>query len=54
MLHGCVLDAVRGFDYPVLAGVEVSHSAPLLTVPVGVPATVDGEDLTIDEAAVSP
>jgi len=52
MLHGCVLDAARGFDYPVLGGVEVSHSAPLLTVPVGVLATVDGEDLTIDEPAV--
>jgi muramoyltetrapeptide carboxypeptidase len=52
MLHGCVLDAVRGFDYPVLGGVEVSHSAPLLTVPIGVRVSVDG-DLTIVEPAVT-
>lgn len=52
-LHGCVLDATRGYDYPVLAGVEVTHSAPLLTVPIGVPARVDGLDLVIEDAAVA-
>lgn len=51
-LHACVLDATRGYSYPVLAGVEVSHAAPLLTVPIGVRGHVDGLDLVIDEAAV--
>lgn len=52
-LHACVLDAVAGYDYPVLAGVECTHSAPLLTLPIGVLATVDGEELVVEEAAVS-
>jgi muramoyltetrapeptide carboxypeptidase len=52
-LHACVLDAVAGYDYPVLAGVECTHSAPLLTLPIGVLATVDDEELVVEEAAVS-
>lgn len=52
-LHACVLDAVAGYDYPVLAGVECTHSAPLLTLPIGVLATVDDEELAVEEAAVS-
>jgi len=52
VLHACVLDAVRGFDYPLLAGVEVTHSSPLLTIPLGVRGSVDGLDLVIDGAAV--
>jgi muramoyltetrapeptide carboxypeptidase LdcA involved in peptidoglycan recycling len=49
-----VLDAVAGFDYPVLAGVECAHAAPMLALPVGVRATVSGAELIIDEAAVLP
>lgn len=52
-LHACALDAARGYDYPVLAGVEVTHSAPLLTIPIGVPGRVDGLELVIEGAAVS-
>jgi len=52
-LHTCVLDAVGGYDYPVLAGAECTHSSPLLTLPIGVLATVDDEDLVVEEAAVS-
>jgi muramoyltetrapeptide carboxypeptidase len=51
-LHACVLDAVGGYDVPVLAGVESTHSAPLLTLPIGVLATVDDEELVVEEAAV--
>jgi muramoyltetrapeptide carboxypeptidase len=54
LLDHCVLDAVAGFDYPVLAGVECSHAAPMLALPVGVRATVSGAELIIDEAAVGP
>lgn len=50
--HAVVLDAVRDYDYPVLAGLEVSHTAPLLTIPIGVMGSVDGIDLSIDEPAV--
>jgi muramoyltetrapeptide carboxypeptidase len=52
-LHACVLDAVDRYDYPVLAGVECTHSAPLLTLPIGVLARVDDEELVVEEAAVS-
>lgn len=52
-LHTCVLDAVSGYNYPVLAGVECTHSAPLLTLPIGVLATVDDEELVVEEAAVT-
>lgn len=54
LLDHCVLDAVAGFDYPVLAGVECAHAAPMLALPVGVGATVAGTDLIIEEAAVRP
>ena len=50
--HALVRDAVSGTAYPVLGGVECGHSAPLLTLPLGVQATVSGTDLTIDEPAV--
>lgn len=52
LLHACVLDAVRGYDYPVLAGVECTHSAPQLTLPLGVPARIVGEDLVLEGPAV--
>jgi len=52
-LHACVLDAVRSYDFPVLAGVECTHSAPLLTLPIGVLATVADEELVLEEAAVT-
>lgn len=51
--HAVVLDAVRGYDYPVLAGLEVSHTAPLLTIPIGVMGSLDGIDLSVDEPAVT-
>jgi muramoyltetrapeptide carboxypeptidase LdcA involved in peptidoglycan recycling len=51
-LHACVLEAVGGYDFPVLAGVECTHSAPLLTLPIGVLATVVDEELVVEEAAV--
>ncbi len=53
LLHWLVCDATTGHDFPILAGVEVTHSAPLLTVPIGVRGTIDGLDLSIDEPAVA-
>ena len=52
-LHRLALDAVADYSFPILAGVEVSHSAPLLTVPIGVQGTIDGLELSIDEPAVN-
>jgi muramoyltetrapeptide carboxypeptidase len=52
-LHECVLDAVRDTKYPVLAGLECTHSAPLMTLPIGVHAVIEGDDLVITEPAVS-
>ncbi len=51
-LHACAVDAARGTTYPVLAGVECTHSAPLLTLPIGVRARVRNTDLILLEAAV--
>jgi muramoyltetrapeptide carboxypeptidase LdcA involved in peptidoglycan recycling len=51
-LHACVLDSCRDYDYPVVAGIECSHAAPLLALPIGVAARLDGDQLIIEEAAV--
>ncbi len=51
-LHALVEQATNRSDFPILAGVEVSHSAPLLTIPNGVRGTIDGLALSIDEPAV--
>lgn len=51
-LHACAIDAARGYDYPVLAGVECTHSAPLMTLPIGVAARVEGTDLVLTDPAV--
>ena len=50
--HRCALDAARGYRYPVLAGVETGHPAPMLAVPVGAPGRIEGEDLIIEGPAV--
>jgi muramoyltetrapeptide carboxypeptidase len=52
-LHVLVDEATVGFSFPILAGVEVSHSAPLLTIPIGVQGTINGLNLSFDEPAVS-
>jgi muramoyltetrapeptide carboxypeptidase len=51
-LHACVLDSCRDYDYPVIAGIECSHAAPLLALPIGVAARLVGDQLIIEEAAV--
>ena len=51
--HESVLDAVRHTTYPVIAGVECTHSAPMMTLPIGVNGEISGDDLIVTEAAVS-
>jgi muramoyltetrapeptide carboxypeptidase len=52
-LRRCVLDAARDTAYPVLAGVECTHSSPLLTLPLGVRAELQADDLVVVEPAVT-
>lgn len=51
-LDAAVMDAVRGLHYPVWAGIECTHSSPLLTFPIGVEARMENDDLDILEPAV--
>ncbi|MGH3721160.1 MAG: S66 family peptidase [Pseudonocardiaceae bacterium] len=51
-LHFCVRDATRGYEFPVLAGLECSHAAPLLAIPIGTVCTISDRELIILEPAV--
>jgi muramoyltetrapeptide carboxypeptidase LdcA involved in peptidoglycan recycling len=53
-LHEIILQAVGGYDFPVVAEVDVGHTSPRLTFPIGVEARVDGDarELAITGAAV--
>ncbi|HEU5268512.1 MAG TPA: S66 peptidase family protein [Jatrophihabitans sp.] len=51
-LDACALEATRGYRLPVLGGLEFGHVSPMCTLPIGVRATLDGDELTIDEPAV--
>jgi muramoyltetrapeptide carboxypeptidase len=52
-LEDVLREAVRDYRYPVLTGLECSHAAPLLTLPIGVAARIDHEELVIEGAAVA-
>jgi muramoyltetrapeptide carboxypeptidase LdcA involved in peptidoglycan recycling len=52
-LQTCVLEACRDYDYPVITGIECSHAAPLLALPIGVLARLVDDQLIIEEAAVT-
>jgi len=53
-LHEIILQAADGYDYPVVAEVDVGHTSPRLTLPNGVEASLDGDAraLEITGAAV--
>ena len=51
--HESVLDACRDFDYPIITGLECTHSAPLMTFPVGGQAKISDDELVLTEAAVA-
>ncbi|HOL72694.1 MAG TPA: LD-carboxypeptidase [Bryobacteraceae bacterium] len=53
---GEVIDEILGkFDIPVLSGLTIGHTGDQLTLPLGVPATLDADrgELVIEEAAVT-
>ena len=50
-----VLEYTVGSQFPILTGVDFGHTAPQLTLPIGIQASLDsqGDRFSIDEAAVS-
>lgn len=53
---GEVIDEILGkFDIPVLSGLTIGHTGDQLTLPLGVPATLDADrgELVIEEAGVT-
>ncbi len=36
-----IVRLIEGFDFPVLAGVDVGHTDPMLTVPLGAMSRLD-------------
>lgn len=48
-------DAVRGYQIPVITGVDFGHTDPLITIPIGIRCQVNTENLNIEftESAVA-
>jgi muramoyltetrapeptide carboxypeptidase len=53
-LHEVILERAGGYGFPVVADMDVGHTSPMLTVPVGCRAVIDAgrERFEIVEAAV--
>ncbi len=53
LLFKVVLDRTRDYGFPILYGVDIGHTDPMLTLPCGVAATLDSEHDTfsVDEPA---
>jgi len=51
-----LVEDVAGVDLPIVAGVDLGHTDPMLTLPIGVEAEVDAgaAAVTLTEAAVTP
>ncbi|MCJ1243025.1 hypothetical protein MMC30_000221 [Trapelia coarctata] len=51
-----LLEQCGGTDFPILAGVDVGHTDPILTIPMDAMVRLDGEsgEFTVLEAAVRP
>ncbi|MEV4924341.1 S66 peptidase family protein [Streptomyces roseoverticillatus] len=47
-----VLDVCHGLTFPIATEFEFGHTDPVLTLPVGVPVELNGEDLRLLEPAV--
>lgn len=46
-------ETTRPYGFPVLADIDFGHTSPMLTLPMGVRARLDGEGLSIMDPAVS-
>ena len=50
-----ILEYTAGSQFPILKGVDFGHTAPQLTLPIGIQASLDSQQdrFSVDEAAVS-
>lgn len=55
LFESLILEYTAGSQFPILTGVDFGHTAPQLTLPIGIQASLNsGQDrFSIDEAAVS-
>ncbi|MGW7357457.1 S66 peptidase family protein [Streptomyces sp. NPDC054802] len=51
-LDRVLLDVCHGLDFPIVTEFEFGHTDPILTLPLGVPAELDGDELRLLEPAV--
>ncbi|MFT4243903.1 MAG: S66 peptidase family protein [Candidatus Woesearchaeota archaeon] len=53
-LKDSIIENTRGYDFPIVYGVDIGHSDPMLTIPLGVKVSLDSKtDLfSIDESGV--
>ncbi|WP_326817327.1 LD-carboxypeptidase [Streptomyces sp. NBC_01762] len=47
-------ETLQGHDFPVVIGFPCGHTSPMVTLPLGVRAVLDGGILSLDAAAVAP
>ena len=55
LFESLILEYTAGSQFPILTGVDFGHTAPQLTLPVGIQASLDSQQdrFSIDETAVS-
>ena len=55
LFESLILEYTAGSQFPILTGVDFGHTAPQLTLPIGVQASLNSQQdrFSIDEAAVS-
>jgi len=53
-LSNVILDNTKGYDFPIMTNMDFGHTDPIMTLPIGIRATMRSEDkyLSIDEPAV--
>lgn len=52
-LHEVILRAVEGFDFPVVADMDIGHTSPRLTLPNGIETRVDGNSREVEIIGVA-
>ena len=54
LFESLILEYTAGSQFPILTGVDFGHTAPQLTLPIGIQASLDSQQdrFSIDEAAV--
>ena len=54
LFESLILEYTAGSQFPILTGVDFGHTAPQLTLPIGIQASLNsqGDPFSIDEAAV--